>query len=83
MNTETRYKELVDKALKLRDELLQMEKDFNEKKEEFLRLQGAISVLEEMQTGVAKDSWLCYSTCVGGWPTAHSVAQNQHIVVRH
>lgn len=56
MNTETRYKELVDKALKLRDELLQMEKDFNEKKEEFLRLQGAISVLEEMQTGVAKDS---------------------------
>ena len=56
MNTEKRYKELVDTALKLRDELLQMEKDFNEKKEEFLRLQGAITVLEEMQAGVAKDS---------------------------
>tara|TARA_B100002019_G_scaffold291436_1_gene311613 strand:- start:185 stop:370 length:186 start_codon:yes stop_codon:yes gene_type:complete len=49
MNIKERHKELVNKAITLRDELISMEKTFNEKKEEFLRIQGAISILEEQQ----------------------------------
>jgi|TARA_B100001741_G_scaffold15808_1_gene12028 predicted nuclease with TOPRIM domain len=55
MNIQERHKELVNKAIALRDELINMEKKFNEKKEEFLRIQGAISILEEQQTPVATE----------------------------
>ena len=55
MNIQERHKELVNKAIALRDELINMEKKFNEKKEEFLRIQGAISILEEQQTSVATE----------------------------
>ena len=47
MDIKKRHQTLVENALKLRDELLAMEKEFNKKKEEFLRIEGAITVLEE------------------------------------
>ena len=36
---------LTEKAIKLRDELLELEKQFNQKKEEFLKIQGALEAL--------------------------------------
>lgn len=40
---------LTERATELRDELIKMEKEFNIKKEEFLRLQGAIEALSELE----------------------------------
>jgi hypothetical protein len=53
MDIKKRHQTLVENALKLRDELLAMEKEFNKKKEEFLRIEGAITVLEEQITADA------------------------------
>lgn len=40
---------LTQRATDLRDELIKMEKEFNIKKEEFLKLQGAIEALSELE----------------------------------
>lgn len=40
---------LTEKAIKLRDELLELEKQFNQKKEEFLKIQGALEALNELK----------------------------------
>ena len=40
---------LTEKAIKLRDELLELEKQFNQKKEEFLKVQGALEALTELK----------------------------------
>lgn len=40
---------LSKKATLLRDDLIKMEKEFNAKKEEFLRVQGAIEALSELE----------------------------------
>lgn len=41
---------LTERATKVRDELLAMEQEFNKKKEEFLKIQGALEALEELET---------------------------------
>jgi len=40
---------LNEKSTTLRDELLQLEKEFNQKKEEFLKIQGALEALTELE----------------------------------
>lgn len=40
---------LNEKSITLRDELLQLEKEFNQKKEEFLKIQGALEALNELE----------------------------------
>ena len=40
---------LQEKAIKLRDELISLEQQFNVKKEEFLRVQGALEALNELE----------------------------------
>ena len=46
-------KELTAKAEAIRDELIEHEKQFNIKKEEFFKLQGALEAIKQMQT----NSW--------------------------
>lgn len=40
---------LTEKAVGLRDELLNLEREFNLKKEEFLKVQGALEALNGLQ----------------------------------
>jgi hypothetical protein len=40
---------ITEKAINLREELLNLEKEFNAKKEEFLKLQGALEALNELK----------------------------------
>ena len=40
---------LTEKANKLRDELISLEQQFNQKKEEFLKVQGALEALNELE----------------------------------
>ena len=40
---------LTEKANKLRDELISLEQQFNVKKEEFLKVQGALEALNELE----------------------------------
>jgi hypothetical protein len=40
---------LEQKAQELSSELIQMEKDFNTKKEQFLKIQGALEALYELE----------------------------------
>ena len=40
---------LQEKAIKLRDELISLEQQFNVKKEEFLKVQGALEALNELE----------------------------------
>lgn len=41
---------LTEKATKVRDELLSLEQEFNKKKEEFLKIQGALEALQELES---------------------------------
>ena len=41
-------KELSDKSEKLREELIELENTFNIKKEEFLKIQGALEAIQAM-----------------------------------
>lgn len=43
---------LVEKATTIRNELLELEKTFNQKKEQFLKITGALEALEELDTDV-------------------------------
>jgi hypothetical protein len=47
---------LVEKGNKLRDELLSLEKEFNTKKEEFLKIQGALEALDVLSDDVMNDT---------------------------
>ena len=40
---------LKEKAIKIRDELISLEQQFNVKKEEFLKVQGALEALNELE----------------------------------
>ena len=40
---------LQEKAIKIRDELISLEQQFNVKKEEFLKVQGALEALNELE----------------------------------
>ena len=49
----TKMKEtLVEKATTIRNELLELEKTFNQKKEQFLKITGALEALEELDADV-------------------------------
>lgn len=41
-------KELTEKAEKIREELIEHEKQFNIKKEEFFKIQGALEAIQQM-----------------------------------
>ena len=43
---------LVEKATAIRNELLELEKTFNQKKEQFLKITGALEALEELDADV-------------------------------
>jgi hypothetical protein len=40
---------LTEKATRLRDELLTLEREFNQKKEEYLKVQGALEAITELE----------------------------------
>lgn len=40
---------LTEKATKLREELISLEQQFNQKKEEFIKVQGALEALNELK----------------------------------
>lgn len=40
---------LTEKATTIHEELLSLEKQFNQKKEEFLKIQGALEALNELE----------------------------------
>lgn len=42
---------LTQKAVQIRDELVALEQQFNVKKEEFLKVQGALEALDELKEG--------------------------------
>tara|TARA_B100000287_G_scaffold185102_1_gene175029 strand:- start:533 stop:724 length:192 start_codon:yes stop_codon:yes gene_type:complete len=48
MTNQEYYDQLKDEYLKLRDELVEIEKTFTAKKEEFLRLEGALGALDQV-----------------------------------
>ena len=43
-------KELTEKSENLRSELMNLEKDFNVKKEEFIKIQGALEAFQIVQS---------------------------------
>jgi len=49
MNKKQLTETITERATKLRDELLEMERAFNVKKEEFVRLEGALQALSELE----------------------------------
>ncbi len=56
-NTNEMIKDLTTKMHTLRDELIEMERNFNLKKEQFLKIQGALEALTVVQdnaNGVSK-----------------------------
>lgn len=46
MNKEEMFETLTQKAVELADRLREIESEFNSKKEEFLRVQGALEALQ-------------------------------------
>ena len=56
-STDDMIKDLTTKMHSLRDELVEMERNFNLKKEQFLKIQGALEALtavQENSKGVSK-----------------------------
>lgn len=49
MKSEELLKNLTEQGNTIRDELLQLEKTFNEKKEQYLRISGAIEALNAVE----------------------------------
>ena len=43
---------LTQRATEIRDELLELEKTFNQKKEQFLKLTGALETLDQLDADV-------------------------------
>lgn len=50
MDAKTMNETLLTKAMELRDELIALEKDFNLKKEQYLKVQGALEALSELDS---------------------------------
>jgi hypothetical protein len=50
MDAKTMNETLLAKATELRDELIALEKDFNLKKEQYLKIQGALEALSELES---------------------------------
>lgn len=48
MEKEDMIRNLQEQGISLREELLSLEKQFNEKKEKFIRIQGALEALSEL-----------------------------------
>jgi hypothetical protein len=48
MTTQDMITSLTDREVKLREELILLERQFNEKKEEYLKIQGALEALIEI-----------------------------------
>lgn len=48
MDAQKMIDDLTERGIKVRDELVEMEKTFNTKKEEFLKIQGALEALYEL-----------------------------------
>lgn len=44
---------LLERATTLRDELISLEKEFNLKKEQYLKIQGALEALSELDTNAS------------------------------
>lgn len=49
MTKEEMVKNLTKKAIQIRDELVALEQQFNTKKEEFLKVQGALEALSNLE----------------------------------
>lgn len=49
MEKSTMVETLTKKATSIREELLSLEQQFNQKKEEFLKIQGALEALNELE----------------------------------
>ncbi len=47
---------LLAKAEELRNELIQLEQDFNIKKEQYLKIQGALEALNELDVDLSSTS---------------------------
>jgi len=52
MKPDDMLEELTDKAEKLKNELMELEQMFNVKKEQYLKIQGAIEALEALDPSV-------------------------------
>jgi len=52
MKPDDMLEELTDKAEKLKNELMELEQMFNIKKEQYLKIQGAIEALEALDPSV-------------------------------
>lgn len=50
MDAKTMNETLLERAATLRDELIALEKDFNLKKEQYLKIQGALEALSELDS---------------------------------
>lgn len=48
MDQQKMIDDLTERGIKVRDDLVELEKKFNTKKEEFLKIQGALEVLYEL-----------------------------------
>ena len=48
MDQQKMIDDLTERGIKVRDELVELEKKFNTKKEEFLKIQGALEALYEL-----------------------------------
>lgn len=49
MEKETMIENLNQKSIQLREELISLEQQFNQKREEFLRVQGALEALSNLE----------------------------------
>lgn len=48
MDQQKMIDDLTERGIKVRDDLVELEKKFNTKKEEFLKIQGALEALYEL-----------------------------------
>ena len=48
MDAKTMSETLIQKATELRDDLVRLETEFNQKKEQYLKIQGALEALNEL-----------------------------------
>ena len=55
MKPDDMLEELTDKGEKLKNELMELEQMFNIKKEQYLKIQGAIEALEALDTSVPQE----------------------------
>lgn len=53
--TEQMSAQLTERAEKLRDELVELERQFNIKKEEFFKVQGALEALQAVSEASSED----------------------------